>query len=398
MAHDASVSARGLPPLVRPAEPAYLPFARPLLDEETIAAVAEVLRSGWITTGPRTAQFESALSSYFGGRTVKTFTSATTALEVALRIAGVGAGDEVITTAMSFAATANVILRVGAKPVFVDAELGSRNIDLEQVASAITSRTRAIMPVHFAGRPVNMDTLYVLAKQHRLRVIEDAAHAMGASWRGRRIGSIGDLVVFSFHPNKNMTTIEGGALVLNDPEEARQADLHRFHGIRRDAEGGLDVEIAGGKANFSDISAVIGLAQLARLESFNARRRELAHLYLGQLQTDPPMLLPQPGDEGHCWHIFTPLLPLERSTLTRAEFIRGMHERGIGVGVHYPAIHELSLYRDLGYRKGAHPNAERIGRETVTLPLFPSMADADVARVCSAAREVLLQAPVRRHP
>ena len=396
MARNAQISER--PASACAAKRAYLPFARPLLDEQTIAAVGEVLRSGWITTGSQTAKFEAALSDYFGGRTVKTFTSATAALEVALRVAGAGAGDEVITTAMSFAATANVILRVGARPVFVDAELGSRNIDLEQVAAAITARTRAIVPVHFAGRPVDMDKLYALANRYRVRVIEDAAHAMGARWRGRRIGSFGDLVAFSFHPNKNMTTIEGGALVLDDPEEARQADLHRFHGLRRDAHGELDVELAGGKSNLSDVSAVIGLGQLAQLEKFNTRRQELANQYLAQLRTDPPMLLPQPGDEGHCWHIFTPLLPLQHSTLTRAEFIRRMHELGIGVGVHYPAIHELSLYRDLGCRKGALPNAERIGRETVTLPLFPSMADADVERVCSAAHDVLRQAPLRTHP
>jgi dTDP-4-amino-4,6-dideoxygalactose transaminase len=373
----------------------YLPFARPSMDEETIAAVAEVLRSGWITTGPRTAQFEGALSDYFGGRSVKTFTSATAALEVALLVAGVGAGDEVITTAMSFAATANVILRVGARPVFVDTELATRNIDLGQVEAAITSRTRAIMPVHFAGRPVDMDRLYAIAKAHGLRVIEDAAHAMGASWHGKRIGAIGDLVVFSFHPNKNMTTIEGGALVLDDPAEAQQADLHRFHGIRRTSEGDIDIELAGGKSNFSDVAAAVGLGQLRRLDEFNARRRELAARYFERLEADPPADLPAHAEEGHCWHVFTPLLPLARMTISRAEFIRRMHARGIGVGVHYPAIPQLTLYRRLGYGERAYPNAERIGRETVTVPLFASMSDADVDRVCSAMRAVLGEAGVR---
>ncbi len=374
--------------LAQPAEP-YLPFARPSLDEETIAAVAEVLRSGWITTGPRTAQFESALSGYFGGRVVKTFTSATAALEVALLVAGVGAGDEVITTAMSFAATANVILRVGARPVFVDAELATRNIDLGQVEAAITSRTRAIMPVHFAGRPVDMDRLYAIAKQHGLRVIEDAAHAMGASWHGKRIGAIGDLVVFSFHPNKNMTTIEGGALVLDDPAEAKLADLHRFHGIQRTADGDIDIELAGGKSNFSDVASAVGLGQLRRIDEFNARRRQLAARYFDRLEADPPAALPSRADEGHCWHVFTPLLPLDRMTMTRADFIRCMHARGIGIGVHYPAIPQLALYRREGYGDQPYPNAERIGRETVTLPLFASMSDADVDRVCSAMRSVL---------
>jgi dTDP-4-amino-4,6-dideoxygalactose transaminase len=374
----------------------YLPFARPDIDEATIAAVADVLRSGWITTGPRTARFEAALSEYFGGRTVKTFTSATAALEVALRVAGIGEGDEVITTAMSFAATANVILRVGATPVFVDVELGTRNIDFDQVEAAITGRTRALMPVHFAGRPVDMDRLYAIARSHDLRVIEDAAHAMGAKWGERRIGSFGDLVAFSFHPNKNMTTIEGGALVLDSTEEAREVDLHRFHGIQKTQQGDLDVIAAGAKYNFSDISSAIGLSQLEKLDTFNKRRRELAMLYLEQLETDPPMLLPDHADGGHCWHIMSPLVPLSQVAMTRADFIRGMHERGVGVGVHYPAIHELTLYRRLGYAGKSYPNAERIGRETVTLPLFPKMADSDVERVCRAACDVLARAPRRK--
>jgi dTDP-4-amino-4,6-dideoxygalactose transaminase len=284
---------------------------------------------------------------------------------------------------------------VGARPVFVDAELGSRNMDFDRVEAAITARTRAIMPVHFAGRPVDMDRLYAIARRRGLRVIEDAAHAMGASWGGKRIGAIGDLVVFSFHPNKNMTTIEGGALVLDDPDEARNADLHRFHGIRRTAEGEIDIEMPGGKYNFSDVSAVIGLGQLAQLDAFNARRRELAALYFAHLDADLGMLLPELSADGHAWHIFTPLLPLERMSITRAEFIRRMHQRGIGVGVHYPAIHELSLYRDLGYGERSYPNAERIGHGTVTLPLFPGMANADVERVCRAAAEVLTEANVR---
>lgn len=390
MAHKSGANAAGREASRdRPGAPAYLPFARPSLDEETIAAVAQVLRSGWLTTGARAAEFEAALSSYFGGRAVKTFTSATAALEVALRIAGIGEGDEVITTAMSFAATANVILRTGARPVFVDAELGSLNMDLGEAEAAITGRTRALMPVHFAGRPLDMDRLYRIARRHELRVIEDAAHAIGASWRGQRIGSIGDTIAFSFHPNKNMTTIEGGALVLYDSNEARLAELHRFHGIQRNAQGDIDVELPGGKSNFSDVSATIGLAQLERLDAFNARRRELAALYFRHLHTDPPMMLPDRGDAGHCWHIFTPLLPLAQMDFGRGEFIRRMHERGIGVGIHYPAIHELALYRRLGHARHSHPNAERIGREIVTLPLFPGMTDGDVVRVCEAAREVL---------
>jgi dTDP-4-amino-4,6-dideoxygalactose transaminase len=194
----------------------YLPFTKPTLDEATIQGVVEVLRSGWLATGPNVQALEKALSDYLGGRTVRTLTSATGGLEVALQLCGIGPGDEVITPAMSFAATPNVILRVGAKPVFVDVDLASRNIDLAQAEAAITPRTKAIMPVHFAGLPVDMDALYDLARRHKLRVIEDAAHAIGSAWQGKKIGSFGDIVSFSFHPNKNMTTIEGGALSFAD--------------------------------------------------------------------------------------------------------------------------------------------------------------------------------------
>ncbi|HEX6004944.1 MAG TPA: DegT/DnrJ/EryC1/StrS aminotransferase family protein [Burkholderiales bacterium] len=367
----------------------FLPFARPQLDADEIEAAVAVLRSGWIASGPRVEAFEAALSEYLGGRTVLAFTSATAALEVALQIAGIGPGHEVIVPAMTFAATANVVLRVGARPVFVDVELESRNIDLDQLEAALTPRTRAIMPVHFAGHPVNMEALYASARRHGVRVIEDAAHAMGARWRGERIGSIGDMVVFSFHPNKNMTTIEGGALVLDQPEEVRQARRHRFHGIDRTADGEFDVWVPGGKYNLSDVAASIGLVQLARLDAFNARRGALARQYLRQLRSDPPLLLPHPGDEGHSWHMFAPLLPLNRLSIGRTQFIRRMEERGIGVGVHFPALHQLTLYRGLGYGAQRLPNAERIGRETITLPLFPAMAEGDVARVCDAAREVI---------
>jgi dTDP-4-amino-4,6-dideoxygalactose transaminase len=370
----------------------YLPFAKPTIDEATIAGVAEVLRSGWITTGPKVKAFEQALSDYLGGRIVRTFTSATGALEVALQACGIGPGDEVIVPAMTFAASANVVMRVGARPVFVDVELDSRNLDLDQLEAAITPRTRAIMPVHFAGLAVDMDRLYSIARQSGLRVVEDAAHAIGTTWRGKRIGSFGDLVSFSFHPNKNMTTIEGGALSLPDDRELAAVELQRFHGLKREADGGADVLLPGGKYNLSDVSASIGLAQLQHLEGFNARRRTLVARYYERLRTDPPIRLPARGDDGHSWHIFAPLLPLDSLKIQRAEFIRAMHERGIGVGVHYPALHLFTAYRGLGYGAGTFPNAERVGAQTVTLPLFPAMSLEDVDRVCAACAEVLREA------
>jgi len=366
-----------------------LPFTRPTIDEETIQAVAEVLRSGWLASGPKVAELEAALSRYLGGRPVRTQTSATAGLEMALRACGIGAGDEVITPALSFVATANVIVRVGAHPVFVDVGLDSRNIDLDEAEAAITPRTRAILPVHFAGLPADMDRLYALAGRHKLRVIEDAAHAIGSAWRGRRIGSFGDLVCFSFHPNKNITTIEGGAISGGSPEELKAIELHRWHGQVRSAADQFDTLLAGGKANLSDVAAAVGLGQLRHLEQFNARRRELVARYFELWSGDPPVRLPERGDAGHSWHVFTPLLPLERLRISRLQFMEAMKERGIGVGVHYPAIHLFTAYRALGYREGQFPNAERIGRETVTLPLFPAMELTDVDRVVEATTEIL---------
>jgi dTDP-4-amino-4,6-dideoxygalactose transaminase len=365
----------------------FLPFTRPSIDEQTIAAVAEVLRSGWLATGPKVAELEAQLSRYLGGRPVRSQTSATAGLEMALLACGIGAGDEVITPALSFVATANVIVRVGARPVFVDVGLDSRNIDLDQVEAAITPRTRAILPVHFAGLPVDMERLYAIAGRHKLRVIEDAAHAIGSLWRGRRIGSFGDLVCFSFHPNKNITTIEGGAISGGTPAELKSIELHRWHGQVKSGVDGFDTLIAGGKSNLSDVAAAVGLGQLQHLEEFNARRRVLVARYFELWGKDAPLRLPERGDDGHSWHVFTPLLPL--ASISRPQFIEAMKARGIGVGVHYPAIHLFTAYRALGYREGQFPNAERIGRETVTLPLFPAMELADVERVVAAATAII---------
>ena len=367
----------------------FLPFTRPDIDEQTIASVVDSLRSGWLATGPKVARLEQALSDYLGGRPVRTFTSATDGLEIALRVAKIGPGDEVIVPAMSFVASANVVARVGARPVFVDVDLDSRNLLVGQLERAITSHTRAIMPVHFAGLPCDLDAVYRIAEAHGLRVIEDAAHAIGSRHGDRLIGSFGDLVVFSFHPNKNMTTIEGGAISFPGTEELEVAELQRFHGLRKDDLGHMDALLAGGKSNLSDIGAAVGLGQLQRLESFNRRRRELAGLYFDRLAAEQGLRLPERGDAGHSWHLFAPLLRLDRLGLSRAGFIQQMRASEIGIGVHYPAMHLFSFYRQQGWKEGDFPNAERIGRETVTLPLFPAMDDADVDRVCETLGAVL---------
>jgi dTDP-4-amino-4,6-dideoxygalactose transaminase len=380
--------------MTAPATPQdFLPFTRPFIDEATITGVAEVLRSGWITSGPQVKAFEARLSEYAGGRPVRAFNSGTGTLEIALRIAGVGPGHEVITTPLTWVATSNVVLEVGARPVFTDIDPVTRNIDLDRVETAITPATRAIIPVDLAGLPVDRDCLYAIANQHRLRVVEDAAQAFGSEWRGQRIGAIGDLVSFSFHSNKNITTCEGGCLVLNDEREAKLAEQYRLQGVVRSGYDGMDVELVGGKFNLTDVAARIGLGQFDHLAAFTAKRRELARAYFEAFGASAAaglgLRLPVADFANSNWHMFQVVLPEERLTIRRAEVMAGMHAAGIGTGVHYPAVHLFALYRRLGWKAGDFPHAEYAGRNILTLPLFPAMTPADVARVVDALTAIL---------
>jgi dTDP-4-amino-4,6-dideoxygalactose transaminase len=369
----------------------YLKFAGPLLDEATVAGVGEVLRSGWITSGPWVQTFERSLSEFCGGRPVKALTSATAAVEVALQLAGVGPGDEVITCAQSFFTVLNMIVKVGATPVFVDCDLVTRNIRLDQVETGITNRTKAIVPTHWPGSLVDMDALWGLARKRSLRVIEDAALVMGSQWRNRNVGAQGDLVTFSFHPNKNITTIEGGALVVNDPAEAKRVDALRFHGIEYLPDKTRDVAFPGGKFNMPDVNARIGVAQLVRLPEFLATRRVLAERYFERFDTDPACVLPpRPrADDAQSWNMFSVLLPLSKMSITRKAFREALDARGIGTGVSYEALHLSTLGRRYGYKEGDLPATERIAAETVTLPLHAAMSVGDVDRVCDAVRSVI---------
>jgi dTDP-4-amino-4,6-dideoxygalactose transaminase len=370
----------------------FIPFVKPEIDEETIAGVADVLRSGWITTGPQNQKFEAALSEFVGGRPVRTFNSGTATLEIGLRIAGIGPGDEVITTPLSWVATSNVVYEVGATPVFADIDPRTRNIDLDRVEASITARTKALIPVYLSGLPVDMDRLYAIAAKYRLRVVEDAAQAIGSSWHGKRIGAFGDLVSFSFHPNKNLTSIEGGALVLNNEDEARLAEKYRLQGVTRSGFDGMEVDVLGGKYNLTDVAARVGLGQMPHLERFTARRRELARRYFDALRDGAAVRLgvelPVADFENCNWHMFQILLPLERLSITRGEFMAELKERGIGSGVHYPPIHLFKLYRDRGFGPGMFPHAERVGASTLTLPLFTQLRDADVDRVAAAVNDI----------
>jgi dTDP-4-amino-4,6-dideoxygalactose transaminase len=370
-----------------------LPFTRPTIDEDTIAGVAEVLRSGWITSGPKVKEFEAQLSKYFGGRPVRAFNSGTCTMEIALRIAGIGPEHEVITTPLSWVATSNVVLEVGAQPVFVDIDPLTRNIDLDRIEAAITPATRAILPVDLAGLPVDRDRLYAIANKHRLRVIEDAAQSFGSQWNGKRIGATGDFVSFSFHPNKNITTIEGGCLVLNDEHEAKLAEQYRLQGVVRSGFDGMEVELVGGKFNLTDVAARVGLGQLPHIDEFNAKRRELARAYFELLDTPAVralgLRLPVADFANSNWHMFQVVLPEERLKVRRAEVMAKMHAAGIATGVHYPAIHLFAVYQRLGWKDGDFPHAEYVGRNILTLPLFPALTRADIARVVESLLAIL---------
>ena len=377
----------------------FIPFTKPTIDEATIAAVADVLRSGWITSGPKVLEFENALGDYLGGATVRCFANGTATMKIALQVAGIGPGDEVITTPISWVATSNVILAVGAKPIFVDVDPQTRNLDLNQVAKAISKNTKAIMPVYLAGLPLDVDALYALANQHGLRVIEDAAQALGSSWNGTRIGHAGkhDLVSFSFQANKNLTTIEGGCLVFNTErfgeDQVRLAEKLRLQGLVRSGPDGMEVDILGGKDNLTDINAVIGLHQLKQLDQFQKRRIELAKDYFQKITqaglANKGLGLPVADYEQSNWHMFQVTLPLTRLQRSRGDMMTTLKERGIGTGVHYPIITGFELYRKLGYRPESTPIAAEIGRSILTLPLFPTMSSHDIDRVVETLTQVL---------
>jgi dTDP-4-amino-4,6-dideoxygalactose transaminase len=381
----------------------YLPLTRPTIDDATIAGVAEVLRSGWITSGPNVKAFEAKLSEHCGGRPVRAFNSGTCTMEIALRIAGIGsssesgrADDEVVTTPLTWVSTANIVLDVGARPVFADIDPVTRNIDLDRVAETVNAKTRAIIPVDLTGLPVDRTRLYALAHEHGLRIVEDAAQSFGSNWDGKPIGATGDFVSFSFHANKNITTIEGGCLVLNDEREAKLAEQYRLQGVVRSGFDGMEVERVGGKYNLTDVAAHVGLGQLPHLDAFTARRRALARHYFDCFDRafldEIDCRLPLADFTQSNWHMFQVILPeahLAKRGQKRADVMAALDVRGIGTGVHYPALHLFALYRRLGWKDGDFPHAEYAGRNTLTLPLFPTMTDADVERVVAALEAVL---------
>lgn len=366
----------------------FLPLSRPTISDETIDDVVSVLKSGWIATGPMTQKFECDLAEYFGDRVSMCFSSATSGMQAALMAIGVGKGDEVITTSMTFAATANVIAMLGAKPVFVDIERNTFNIDPNKILDACTPKTKAIMPVHYAGLSVDLDPIYEIAKLKNLRVVEDAAHAAGSEYKGRRIGTFGDIQTFSFHPIKNMTSAEGGCVVLDKSlvSEIKFLELQRFHGIDRsiwdrfskNARCYYDVVYPGSKSNMSDLQAAIGIRQLQELEGMNARRRELSDRYRNAFSdiADKISLQAIPDYEHvHSGHLF-PIYLHDEST--RDDFMTFLKENSVGTTPYYMPVHLFSYYRnEFGYKDGDLENTEYIGKRIVCIPLYSTLENAE---------------------
>ena len=382
----------------RPVRRAPLPFHRPLLGAREAEAVGRVLRSGWITAGPRVAQFERALATSLHCRHVVAVSSCTAGLTLALDALGIGRGDEVITTPLTFVATANVIVHRGARPRFVDVDPMTLNLDPTAGARAITRKTRAILPVHLGGQPCDLASLLAIARRRQLVVIEDAAHAFGARYRGRPIGTWGDATVFSFHAVKNLTTAEGGLVATRTQASAERIRRLAFHGMDHDAWHRVRrrgwryvVREAGYKANLTDLQAAIGLVQLRRFAGFQRRRRRIVAAYQEAFASCPELILPReaPGTR-HAWHLYLVQLRLERVRITRDTFLRALAAEGILGNLHYLPVHLQPFYRrTFGYRPGSCPVAERAAHRLVTLPLYPAMTDQDVADVVEAVTKVV---------
>lgn len=380
----------------------FLPFSRPSIGEDAIESVAESIRSGWVAMGPKVTQFEKTFSEYVGSKYAISMNSATAGLHSSVMAMGIGKGDEVITTPMTFASTVNAIILAGAKPVLVDIDRHSLNIDVNKIEQAVTSRTKAIIPVHFAGMPCDMDVIEEIAKKHKLMIIEDAAHALGASYKGRKTGSDkgkGHVAVFSFHPTKNITTAEGGIVCTEDEEIAEYLSVFRQNGMSKGAwnrysssgNTHYDVPVPGLKYQMSDIQAAIGLSQINQLDDFNRRRREICEAYEKELSDCPGISFQQSAgyEHVHSRHIFPILVDTDALKIDREAFMQQMKEHNIGTAIHYNAIHLFSGYvKALGKKKGDFPEAEYVSDRICSIPLFPAMTDDDVAYCIGAIREI----------
>jgi perosamine synthetase len=377
----------------------FLPFALPDTDDSEARAIADVLKSGWVTTGPKAKEFEERFAQAVGARHAVAVSSCTAAMHLALEAIGLQSGDEVITSPYTFAATAEVVRYFNAKPVFVDVDATTLNLSVDQVESAVTPRTRAMIPVHYAGLPANLDPILLLARRHSLRVVEDAAHAFPSAYHGRPIGSIGDLTCFSFYATKAITTGEGGMVTTDSPEFADRCRVMSLHGISKDAwkrytaEGSWYYEIIapGYKYNMTDLAAAMGLVQLEKAERMRQRREMIAERYHSAFRGRAELQIPagQP-DCKHAWHLYALRLNLNHLQIDRAQFVQELRKRSIGASVHFIPLHCHPYYRETyGYRPEDFPVAWREYRREVSMPIYSRMTDQDIDDVIAAVLEII---------
>lgn len=382
----------------KPIRDKLLPYGRQQIDEEDIAAVADTLRSDWLTTGPKVNEFEEAFAARVGAKYAVSFSSGTAALHGAAFAAGIETGDEAITSPLTFAATPNSVLYQGGRPVFADIRPDTLNIDPEYAARCITPRTKAILPVDYAGHPADLDEIGHIAEHHGLTIIEDACHALGAEYRGSRVGSISHMTIFSFHPVKHLTTGEGGMVTTDNPQFANALRKFRNHGIsadahERQARGQWEYEMVllGYNYRLTDIACALGLRQLSKLEQNLQHRRQIAKTYSADLNGVPGILLPAVLDYvAPAWHLYSVQLDLQKMGANRAEIFRALRAENIGVNVHYIPAHFHPYYRQrFGYHGGEFPVVEAAYERLITLPLFHGMSEEDVEDVVSGVKKVM---------
>jgi len=377
----------------------FIPLAKPTIEENEIEEVVKVLRSGWLTTGPKVAEFEKNMQKYLGCKKAIGLSSCTGGLHIALAALGIKQGDEVIVPTYTFAATAHVVAWLGAKPVLVDVEKDTFNIDPKKIEEAITDKTKAIIPVHFAGHSCDMDKIMAIAEKHNLYIIEDAAHAIGTDYKGKKIGNFSNATVFSFYATKTITTAEGGMIVTNDEELGKKLKRYSYFGVDKDAfnryadKGNWYYEIIelGYKYNMDNIQGALGIEQLKKLESFIERRRKLANLYTSLLKKVPGIITPEEKEyTKHSYHLYPILLDIDSLSITRAEFIDKLKEYKIGSSVHFIPLHLHSHYqKTYGYKNGDFPTAEYLFEREISLPLYPRMSEEDVKYVAEAIKEII---------
>jgi len=379
----------------------FLPPFSPYIGEEEISEVVDTLKSDWITMGPKTLKFEELFKEYIGCKFAISLNSCTAGLHLSLVSLNIGEGSEVITSPYTFAATGNTIVHQRAKPIFVDIDKGTYNIDIEQIENAITDKTRAIMPVHYAGHPCEMNEILKIADEYNLYVIEDAAHALGAKYKGKEIGTIGDTTSFSFYATKNITTGEGGMVTTDNEEIAEKIRILRLHGISRDAwkryssEGSWYYEIieCGYKYNMTDIQASIGIHQLKKAEAMRKKREEIAKIYNEEFENLEGLITPTIKKHvKHAWHLYPLLIDIDRMKINRNKFIEELKKQNIGTSVHFIPLHLHPFYRKtLGYKKGDFPSAEWVYEREISLPIYPRMTDDDVIDVVNAVKKIVLE-------